>query len=127
MRKTIFSLALLFLSCFSSGCLPFIIGGAVGAAGAVAISKDTLQADTDKPYESLWSAALTVGRIQGTVKQEDSSKGFLEVAVKAGFIQVRLIRLTHAATRIRISARRYHLPAMELAQNFYTKMMEEAR
>ncbi|MDD4899388.1 MAG: hypothetical protein PHT31_03080 [Candidatus Omnitrophica bacterium] len=32
MRKIIFAAALSFLSCFSSGCLPFIIGGAVGAA-----------------------------------------------------------------------------------------------
>ncbi|MDD5595635.1 MAG: hypothetical protein PHY94_05265 [Candidatus Omnitrophica bacterium] len=127
MRKIIFSLVIFSLAVFSSGCLPFIIGGAVGVVGAVAISKDTVQGDTDKPYDSIWSAAYEVGRIQGTIRQEDNTKGFLQVAVKAGIVEINLIRLTHATTRIRISARRHHLPDLELANTFYTKIMEEAR
>lgn len=127
MRKTIplyFLLLLLFLNIV--GCV-FVLGGAAGALGAYGISKDTVQAETDKPYDALWNSALTVARIRGTIKQEDSQRGYIELNVESGHVWIRLIRLTQATTRIRISARRYHLPNLNLAQDMFVKIMEEAK
>jgi len=108
------------------GCW-FIVGGAAGAAGAYAASKDTIQGDTDKPYDSLWRAAQTVSRIRGTIKSEDPTKGYIELQTNSGQVWIALVRLTHATTRIKVSARNMHLPNLGLAQDIYVKIMEEAK
>ncbi len=118
-----------FISLFllnSAGCI-FILGGAAGALGAYGVSRDTVQGETDKPYDSLWSAALTVGRIRGTIKAEDNLKGYIELQADSSRVWIRLIRLTQATTRLRISARKYHFPNLDLAQDFYVKIIEQAR
>ncbi len=111
-----------------SGCLaPIIVGGAVGALGGYAISKDTVQSETDTPYDNLWNSAVQVARIRGVIEQEDSLRGYLKVKVEASEVQIRLVRLTRATTRMRISARRYHLPNLNLAEDIFVKIMEGAQ
>lgn len=109
------------------GCAPLIVGAAVGAVGGYAASKDTIQGDTDRPFDSLWNSALMVSKIRGLVQQEDYSGGQIIVDVKPTKVWIRLVRLTQATTRIRISARKYHLPNLELAQDLYVKIMEQAQ
>ena len=128
MRKIIafyFLIPFLFLNIL--GCAPLIIGAAAGGLGAYAVSRDTMQAETDKSYDSLWSAALTVSKIRGTVKQEDRTSGYIELEADSGRAWIRLIRLTRTTTRLKVSARKYHLPNMTLAQEIFVKIMEEAK
>ena len=127
MKKKLLYLPLaLFLFLNISGCW-FIVGGAVGAAGAYVVSKDTIQGDTDKPYEALWNAALTVGKIRGIVRKEDAVKGTIEMEAESSKVWIKFIRLTEATTRIRISARKYHMPNLTLAQDLYAKILEEVK
>ena len=109
------------------GCAPLIIGSAVGVLGGYAISKDTIQGETDKNYDSLWEAALTVSKIRGEIKYEDKTKGYIELEAESSKVNIRLIRLTVATTRLRVQARKYHLPNMGLAQDIFTKVMDQAR
>jgi hypothetical protein len=126
MRKIIFFLIpCIFVSI--SGCAPLIVGGAVGVLGGYAISKDTIQGETDKSYDSLWDSALMVGRIRGQIKYEDPTKGYIELEAESSRVYIRLIRLTAATTRLRVSARKYHLPNLGLAQDIFVKIMEQAR
>lgn len=130
MKKAGILFAVLFILPVVSGCVPLIVGGAVGAGavGGYAISKDTIQGETDKRYEALWNSALMVSRIKGTIKQEDAVKGFLELESDGNRVWVRLVRLTRSATRLKISARnKLHLPNIGLAQEMYVKIIEEAR
>ncbi|MDD5730967.1 MAG: DUF3568 family protein [Candidatus Omnitrophica bacterium] len=128
MKKIIVRLCLVFFVFFSvSGCVPLIIGGAVGALGGYAVSKDTVQGDTDKPYESLWSSAGSVSRMRGIVKKEDPNRGYIELDTENSHVWIRLVRLTQATTRVRVSARKYHLPDLELSQDMFVKIMENAR
>ena len=127
MKKIFFSFLLIPFIFSSLGCVPLIVGGAAGAVGAYAITKDTIQGETDKPYDRLWDAAYRVSKIQGIIRQEDSLKGELIVDISHSKVTIKLIRLTHATTRIRISARKYSLPNRDLAENLYTKIMEEAQ
>lgn len=110
-----------------SGCVPLIVGGAVGAVGAYAVSKDTIEGETDKPYEELWGSALLVCRIRGNIKEEDSAKGYIELETDGSRVWIRLIRLTRSTTRMRIAARKLHLPNIALAQDIYVKIMEGAK
>lgn len=128
MRRIIFSLFLIpFVILNISGCVPLIVGGALGAIGGYAVSKDTVQGETDRPYDRLWNAAEGVSRIRGTIKQEDSQKGFIELEAESSQIYIRLIRLTRATTRLRVSARKFHLPNLDLAQEIFVKIMNEAK
>ena len=114
----------LFLIC---GCAPLIIGGAVGALGGYAVSKDTIQGETDIDYEDLWNSAVEVIRMRGIPQYEDNLKGYIRAEIDSSRVWVRLIRLTKTATRLRISARKYHFPNRTLAEELYIKILEEAR
>ena len=126
LRSFIFLLLVPFILLNISGCW-FIVGGAAGAVGTYAASKDTIQGETDKPYDSLWNAAQTVARIRGAIKSEDYSKGVIQIEADSSQVWIRLIRLTRATTRLRISARKHRLPDISLAQDIYTKITEEVK
>jgi hypothetical protein len=109
------------------GCAPLIIGAVVGGVGCYAISKDTVQGEMDKPYKSVWDAAIMIAKIRGTITQEDSRRGYIGLDVDSSKAWIRLVRLTRSTIRLRVSAKKYHLPNLTLAQDLYTKIMEEAR
>ncbi len=109
------------------GCVPLLIGAAIGGVAVYAVSKDTVQGDTDKPYDTLWSAALRVCKIRGAIKQEDSTKGCIELETGQSRVYIRLIRLTRAAVRLKVSARKFNLPNINLAQDIFVKIIEEAK
>ena len=127
MRKSIFSLCLAaFIISNLYGCW-FLVGGAVGAAGAYVVSKDTVQGATDKPYDRLWSAAISIGRARGTITEEDRQRGYIDLEADSSRVKIRLVRLTSNTTRLKISARKYHLPNLDLAQDLYVRILEEAK
>lgn len=125
-RKIAFYFLILFAIFNILGCIPFIVGGTVGALGGYAVSKDAIQGETDKSYSSIWNSALTVSRIRGTIKQEDNARGYIELETDSSRVWIRLVRLTRASTRLRVSARnKFRLPNIDLAQDIFTKIMEE--
>lgn len=127
MKKNLLGSIIFILVIGVSGCAPLIVGAAVGGAGAYAVSKDTLQGDTDKPYDALWSAALSIAKVKGTVILEDYHKGMINLNIEGGKVWIRFIRLTRTATRVKVSARKFHMPSISSAQDIYTKIMDEAR
>jgi len=112
---------------FLSGCAPLIIGGAVGVLGGYAVSRDTIQGETDADYERLWDSTMAVIKMRGTVTAEDELKGMLNANVDSSKVWIRLIRLTQSTTRLKVSARKHHFPSFTLAQDLFVKIMEEAR
>jgi hypothetical protein len=126
MKKLSIGIILFFVLVNISGCAPLLFVAA-GGVGVYAISKDTVQGDSDTPYESIWDAAIKVAKIRGTIQQEDFNKGSIEVDVRPNKVWIRFERLTLATTRMRVSARRYHLPNRDLAQELFIKILEEAK
>lgn len=129
MKKILFFLlSISFITTTLSGCAAVVAGTAIGAAGGYAASKDTIQGDTDKPYDSLWNTSQDVARSRGTIKEDNYTKGTIKlVASDSSLVWIKLIRMTRATTRLRVSSRRFHLPKLELAQELYTKIMDEVR
>ncbi len=125
-RLTVLLLLIPFLVAGLSGCVPVFLM-AVGGVGVYATSKDTIQGDTDTPYEALWDSAVKVARIRGTILQEDFNRGYIEVDAKPNKIWIRFERVTAAATKIRVSARKYKLPNIDLAQEVFIKIIEESK
>jgi hypothetical protein len=115
-----------FLATGLCGCIPVFLM-AVGGVGVYAISKDTIQGDTDTPYEALWDSALKVSKIKGTVLQQDFNRGYIEIDANPNKIWIQLVRVTTVATKIKVSARKYKLPNIDLAQEVFIKIIEEAK
>ncbi|PIQ91120.1 MAG: hypothetical protein COV71_01030 [Candidatus Omnitrophica bacterium CG11_big_fil_rev_8_21_14_0_20_41_12] len=127
MKKIFLFVFPLFLLPLVCGCAPLIIGAAAGGLGAYAISKDTVQGDTDKGYNGLWDSALNVSRAYGLIQQENASTGSIELGAKSSKVWIKLFRLTEATTRLKVSARKYHFPNMELAQDIFVKIITGAK
>lgn len=122
--NALFAAALLLNIC---GCVPLVIGVVAGGVTVYAVSKDTVQGETDKSYDAVWNAALRVTKIRGTVKEQNYTKGTIEGEADASRVYIRVFNVTRATTRLRVSARKYHFPNISLAQELFTKIMEEAR
>ena len=119
---------LLLILCFpAAGCVPLLVGAAAGGLGAYAVSRDTIEGDTDTPYENLWDAAVELSKVRGTVKIQDYTKGTIEFEAKPSKVWIRFTRLTQATTRVRIASRKNHLPNLELAQDVFVRLMERAK
>lgn len=127
MKKALHYFLILFLLFNLSGCAPLIVGVAVGGITAYAVSRDTMQGETDKSYDSIWDAALRVARIRGTIVEEDSLKGCIELKAESSRVYINVIKLTPSANRLKVRARKYHFPNLTLAQDIFTKIIEEAR
>ena len=125
--RAFFYLAAIFLTMNLLGCVPLMIGSAVGVVGGRVVSKDTIQGETDKPYDTLWNSAVMVSKIRGTIKYEDSLKGIIDLEAESSLVNIRLVRLTAATTRIKVKARKYHFPNLDLAQDIFIKIMTETK
>ena len=126
-RKVLLSLLVPLILVSLSGCAALIVGGAAGTLGGYAVSKDTIEGDSDKIYENLWDAAITIAKARGTIKQENQQRGYIELETDSSKVHIRLTRLTRATTRVRVSARnKYHLPNLNLAEDIFVKIIETA-
>jgi hypothetical protein len=67
-----------------------------------------------------------VSKFRGIIKQEDYTQGYIELEASSSRVWIRLIRLTQATTRLRISARKFRLPNFSLAQDLFVRIMEQA-
>jgi hypothetical protein len=127
MRQIVLFLLVPVITLSLCGCVPLIIGGAAGALGAYAVGKDTIQGDTDKLYDSLWYAAYDIAKLYGFIKQEDQARGYIALEKESSKIYIQLFRLTQATTRLKVSARKHHLPDLALAQDLFVRIMDAAR
>ncbi len=116
---------ILILCLLFSGCI-FLIAGA-GALGGYAISRDTIQGETDKTFASIWGSSLDVLNIMGTISSEDKHKGTIEAKVSSSDLKVKIEQLTPKAVRLSVSARRYLMPNIGLAQKIYIKVIQRAK
>jgi hypothetical protein len=125
-NKLLIAACLFLFTLLSSGCVPLIVGGAVGALGGYAVSRDTIEGDTDKDYNALWNVAVSVGRTKGIITADDRPRGYLELEVDSSRVIVRLIRLTKTANRLRVTARnKLKLPNFSLAEDIFVKILEQ--
>jgi hypothetical protein len=114
-----------FIMMAAAGCAPLVVGMAVGGVAMYAVSKDTIQGETDKPYEALWQAAREVGRMRATIKSENLESGTVYLESDSGRAWVRLVRVNDQTTRLKVSARKYHMPNISYAQELFSKIIEQ--
>ncbi len=124
--KKISAFMLLVILIFNiAGCAPLLFVAAGGVA-VYATNKDTIEGDTDKPYTGLWNSAVALCNARGSIKQQDNIRGYIQAQIGSSQVWIKISRLTRLSNRIKISARKFHLPDVGLAQDLFGKILEGA-
>ncbi|MDE1921114.1 MAG: hypothetical protein KGI24_06660 [Candidatus Omnitrophica bacterium] len=107
-----------------SGCWFLVVGGA-GAIGGYAISRDTFEGVSDKGQDEILSAAHKVLAIMGTITNEQPKEGKIEARVYGAHVIVTAIQINLTTTKLRVKARAGLFPRIAIAQEVYTKIMNQ--
>ena len=114
------------LGLYICGCAAFVVGSAVGLLGGYAISKDTIQGETEKDYDSLWDAAAEVLDKMGASEVDDSNKGAIRAKIGKSKVYITMEQLTPHTARLRVKCRKNVLPDLSLSQKLYVRIIEQA-
>ena len=118
-------LFLAFCLCASaSGCVFLVIGG-VGAAGGYAVTRDTFEGVSSKGQEELLSAAHKVLAIMGTITDERPKDGEIVATVNGAHVTVEVIQVNLTTSKLKVKARKAFFPALSIAQDVYSKIMNQ--
>jgi len=112
------------LCVFSGGCWFLVIGGA-GAVGGYAVTRDTFEGVTSKGQEELIDASRKVLSIMGTIKEEHPKDGTIEAIVYGNHVTVWVIQVNLTTSKLRVKARNGIFPRLGVAQDVYTKIMNQ--
>ncbi len=127
MRKFFLFIQVIVLSSvclFSSGCWFLIIGGA-GAVGGYAISRDTFEGASSKGQSELMAASHKVLAIMGTISDERVKEGEIIAIVNGAHVTVNVFQVNLTTSKLRVRARNGIFPRIGLAQDIYTKVMNQ--
>jgi hypothetical protein len=113
-----------FLCVFSSGCIWLVVGG-VGAVGGYAVSRDTFEGVSSKGQEELMASAHKVLSIMGTIQDERPKEGEIKATVYGNSVTVEVIQINLTTSKLRVKARKDLLPSVGVAQEIYTKIMNQ--
>ena len=117
-------LLIAFMCAFSSGCWFLIVGGA-GAVGGYAITQDTFQGVSSKGQEELLTAARKVLSVMGTITDDRSKDGEIVAMVYGNHVVVDVIQINLTTSKLRVKARKDLLPSRAIAQEVYTKIINQ--
>jgi len=105
-----------------SGCVYLVVGG-IGALGGYVISPDTIEGLTNNDDLTVWDAASEVIAIMGAVEESSEDAGIIISTIGGSNVTVSITRLSEGTTRLRVKARKHHLPKIQIAQDIYVKIM----
>ena len=109
---------------FLSGCWFLVIGGA-GAVGGYAVSQDTFEGVSAKGQEELVTAAHKVLAIMGTITDDKPKDGEIVALVSGAHVTVTVVQINLTTSKLRVKARKDLLPCRSIAQEIYTKIMNQ--
>ena len=127
MRHPVKFLQILFVAClcaFTSGCV-FLVVGAAGAVGGYAVTRDTFEGVSAKGEEELLASAHKVLSIMGTITQESPKDGEIDGDVEGSHVIVQVIQINLTTSKLRVKARKAIFPRVGVAQEVYTKIMNQ--
>ena len=113
-----------FLCVFSSGCV-FIVVGAAGAVGGYAITQDTFQGISSKGQEELLTATHKVLSVMGTITDDRPKDGEIVAMIYGNHVTVDVIQINLTTSKLRVKARKLIFPRVGIAQEVYTKIMNQ--
>lgn len=124
-KKLFWVVGVLILPIAFSGCALFLVGA--GAAGGIAVSKDTIEGHFDKKLEAVWKASREVLMREGFIRIEDKLHGEIEAEVKKSQVKIEILPVSEKTVRMRVKARKGHklLPNPDLANELYNQIFHK--
>ena len=116
--------ALCLLAAFASGCTVLVAGG-VGAVGGYALTRDTFEGVTGKGQEEIWDSAHKVASIMGTINEERRRDGQIDATIYGAHVVISIIQVNLTTSKLRVKARKDLFPRLGLAQEVYTKIINQ--
>ena len=99
--------------------------GTAGAVGGYAVSRDTFEGVSSKGQEELVTATHKVLAIMGTITDERPKDGEIVATVNGAHVTVTIIQINLTTSKLRVKARKDLLPCRSIAQEIYTKIMNQ--
>ena len=116
---------LVFSLCVSSGGCWFLVVGGAGAVGGYAVTRDTFEGVSSKGQDELIDASRKVLSIMGTIKDEQPKEGVIHAIVYGNHVTVWVIQVNLTTSKLRVKARNGIFPRLGVAQDVYTKIMNQ--
>ena len=113
------------LLCVSSGGCALLVIGGVGAVGGYAVTRDTFEGVSGKGQEELLASAHKVLSIMGTITDERPKEGEIVATVNGAHVTMDIIQINLTSSKLRVKARKDMLPCLSIAQEVYTKIMNQ--
>ena len=125
-RPVLLKVALVFaLAVFSSGCIAVVAAGGAGMVGGYALSRDTFEGVTNKSQDELWEAAYKVVSIMGVINEDRRKTGNLQAIVYGNRVSITIVPVNLTTCKLRVKARKNIFPQIGLAQEVYTKIINQ--
>ena len=123
MRNLLIGLLMVLLGISTAGCALFLVGA--GAAGGVAISKDTATVNVDKSFEQAWNVTYKQLESMGAINLQDKKVGKIGANIQNSEVTANIKRLTRKTVTIEIKARKNLLPNVGLAQDILNAIIQQ--
>ena len=106
----------------TSGCALFLIGAA--ATGGYALGKDSVINHFDKPKQHVFRRSVAVVKeMGGEITIEDEANGLLRAHMHEATVTITVRPLTKKTVELKVKARKTGLPAVDVAQDVYNKIL----
>ena len=104
-----------------------LTGGAMLPVAVVAtfIGKDSVQQIIDASFEHAYETSIQVVKRMGTITQDDVSTGAIKANINGSTVTLILMKGTGNKTEIRISARKYMLPQLDIAGGVLYQILDK--
>ncbi len=108
----------------AAGCaVPIVL--AVGAVSGYSVSRDTFEGATSRSQDELWDASMKVVSIMGSIEDNDRKRGEIAARVSGVAVNITIVPVNLTTTKLRIKARKGIFPRIGVAQEVYTKIMNQ--
>jgi len=105
---------LVFMAICLSGCMPVSVG--IGVTRAVVVSSDSVEVAADASFEHAWNITHITLSNTGYLYEEDRQMGEMTAEIDGANVVATVRQLTPNTVVIRVSARRYLVPHLALAE-----------
>jgi hypothetical protein len=103
------------------------VGSAVGVLGGYAISRDTIQGETDKDFDQLWNSTMNVLDMMDASEIDDTLRGTVKAKIGKSSVVITIEQLTPNTARVKVKCRKNLLPNLALSEKLYVRIVEQAK
>ena len=121
-RKIAKNILLLVMTLSLNSCIYLVVGG-VGAVGGYIVSPDTVEGVvTGHSSAEVWDAAAEVIGIMGVILEKNAPGGTLVAKVHGSKVTITIVKVSSAAVKLSVKARKAFFPNISMAQDVYIKI-----